>query len=136
MKNEVKHGVGELSIIVTKQMTAELDGTEIHPLYSTFWIAKHAETAARKAIELFFDENEDAVGSELSIQHLAMAPVGAQIHLKAAVVNVTGRRITCEFEVWQMQPPKLIARGTQVQVVVTLGKIQEMIRDAYSEIQT
>jgi len=117
LKSEVLHSVGTFEVVVTDEMTARLEGLVHHPVYSTFWLAYHAECAARKAIVPYFDEDDDAVGSSIEIKHLAMAPVGAKVVIEARVAAMNGKRIECEITAkWG---ETIIARGTQSQYVMS-----------------
>lgn len=132
MKPEVCTSAAQTEVEVTSDMTANLDGKEIHKVYSTFWLAYHAEVTARKAIEPYFDEGENAVGGALSVKHLAMTPVGATINITAKVVEVQGSKIVCEIEaVWGS---KLIAIGSQTQIVDTKEHLNSLVERAYSEL--
>jgi fluoroacetyl-CoA thioesterase len=132
MRSEVENGLGELEIIVTSEMTAQLDGKEIHPVYSTFWAAKHAETAARRAIEPYFEENENAVGGSLTINHKNMAAVGTRLAVTAKVSGITGNRILCTFEIIDVDSELLVADGSQVQIVLPQSRINDLIKQAYN----
>lgn len=130
MQSNVLGAVVEIEFIVTPEMTAELDGKEIHPVYSTFWLAKHAETVARKAVEPFFEYGENAVGAELSVRHEAMTHVGAKVVMRAKVVKVETKKIVCEIEAFS--GGKRIASGSQTQIVLPDAKIKELVAEAYS----
>lgn len=112
-------------------MAATLDGRSIHPLYSTFWLAYHAEVAARKAIEPYFDDGENAIGGAITLEHFAMCPIGAQVHITATVAERKGNRIICSITA--RTPHREIARGTQTQIVLPATVISEKIRQAYDD---
>lgn len=131
MRCEVENGLGELEVVVTAEMTAQLDGKEIHAVYSTFWAAKHAETAARRAIEPFFEGSDNAVGSELTINHVRMAAVGTTLLITARVASVDKQRITCVYEIRDSKTGMLIANGRQVQVVLQQQQINALVSAAY-----
>lgn len=73
---------GTVEVCVTPQMTAVLEGREIHPVCSTFWLAYYAEVAARRAIEPYLGADDDAVGSIVEIRHQRMALSGATCSLQ------------------------------------------------------
>lgn len=130
MKSEVQRSSATVSVTVTCDMAASLDGRRIHPLYSTFWLAYHAEVAARKAIEPYFDEGENAVGAGITIEHRAMCPIGAQVHVTATVTSVEENRIVCTIVARTDHAE--IARGTQTQIVLPASAIEEKIRSTYA----
>ncbi len=130
MKNGIEHAVGIVEITVTPEMTAILDERVIHPVYSTFWLAYHAELAARRAIEPYFDESENAVGSSISLTHKAMAGIGADIRVTARVTEVTGRHVLCTIEAWATKTNTLLAEGIQGQVVLLSATLADKCASA------
>lgn len=131
MKPEVQSSSATVLVTVTPDMVASLDGQLIHPLYSTFWLAYHAEVAARKAIEPYFEEGENAVGAGIALEHEAMCPVGARVTVTATVTEHRGNRILCSIVA--QTPSRVIARGTQTQIVLPASLIAEKISSSYAE---
>ena len=132
MQFEVMNAEAAIDIEVTPEMTARLDVDEIHALYSTFWLARHVELAARRVIEPHFDEGENAVGAALHIKHVDMAPVGARVRIRAWTTLVEGNLIRCNFEAHHGEV--LIAHGTQDQVCLPAAKIAQRIARAYDRL--
>lgn len=131
MKPEVTSSSITLDVVVTPDMAASLDGKIIHPLYATFWLAYHAEVAARKAIEPFFDPGENAIGSAITLEHCAMCPLGARVLIHARVDRVHDNRIVCAITAYA--GATLIARGTQTQIVLPDTVIDERIKQLYTQ---
>jgi fluoroacetyl-CoA thioesterase len=133
MRSEVRSSQAEVCCTVSDAMTAQLDGKKIHPVYSTFWLALHAETAARRAIEPFFEDDENAVGGELHVRHLEMTAVGTEIRIVATVQTVTQRKIVCSIEGYAITPSGEvhIATGSQTQIVLPQAQIDHRIQQAY-----
>ncbi len=132
MKPGIESAVASITFVVTSDMTAQLDGREIHPVYGTFWAGYHSEVAARRAIEPYFDEGENAVGSALSVNHKAMAAVGTSIEVVARVTNVSGNRIVCSVQILTCETQSLLAEGTQEQVVLPDAKLQKLVATAHT----
>lgn len=130
MKPGIESAVGIVTLKVTSEMSAQLDGREIHPVYSTFWAGYHCEVAARRAIEPYFETGEDAVGSALAIRHVAMAAIGARLIVTARVAAIEGNRITCDVEVRMRDTHVLLATGTQEQVVLATTRLQQLVEAA------
>ncbi len=128
MKPEVAHSRATVTVRVTEEMTAVLDGRLIHPVYSTYWLAYHSEVAARRAIESFFDPGENAVGGELYLKHLAMAAVGDQVTITATVTEVRLPVIKCRIEA--VSRSRKIAEGFQTQIVLPQDRIDQLLREA------
>jgi len=121
-----------MEILVTPEMTAKLDGREIHAVYSTFWLCYHAEVAARKAIEPYFEEGENAVGGEVCMRHEAMAAVGDTVFLKATVSEVKDKKIVCTIEARTAK--KRVARGHQTQIILPDKVLKSMVLEAKENI--
>lgn len=130
MKPGVEHSVGVVDVVVTNAMVATLDAKTIHPVYSTFWLAYHVELAARRAIESFFELDENAVGNSLSLEHRAMAGIGAHVRITAKVTEVRGRHVLCTIEAWAMKTNTLIAEGTQGQICLSTSFLNEKCANA------
>jgi len=132
-KQAMKHGfkpgiVREVSVAVTEDMCPAFDGVVIHRVYSTWSAAHHFEVAARKVIVDFLEPNEEAVGSHLSVDHLAPCPVGRTVRLRAELVEVSGDhhpRVVCAVEAFDGD--RLLARGKQVQVVMNKEHLNRYI---------
>lgn len=131
MKPGIEQGIGHVVVTVTEAMTANLEGHVHHRIYATFWACYHAELAARRAIEPYFDDAENAVGSALALTHHAMAPVGAILSITAVVTTVQGRRIECRVEI--KHDTRQIATGVQEQVVLSSTVIDQKIQSLYDD---
>ena len=130
MKSGVEHGVGVVHVTVDDAMTARLEDLVAHPVYSTFWLSYHAELAARRAIQPYFEEGENAVGAYLEIRHHAMAGVGAHVEIRATVIEVKGRFIRCRVEARHQTTKALLAEGLQDQIVLSTEVLDEKIASA------
>ena len=129
MRAEVLGHTAEVCVRVTPEMVAALDGVVVHPVCSTFWIAYYAEVAARRAIEPFFEEGENAIGAALHLEHIAMAPVGSELLVRAVVERMEGNRVWCRWEAFAAG--QRIAQGEQLQVILPHERIQVLLRQAY-----
>lgn len=131
MKVGIETAEGVVEVTVTTEMVARLDDRILHPVYSTFWLGYHAEVAARRAIEPFFEEHENACGTGLSIRHKAMAAVGAHVVVQASVTQINGNRILCRIEARIANSDIILAQGTQEQAVLSTERLTELAAEAY-----
>lgn len=127
MKQGLDRSTASFTVTVTEEMTARLEGLVHHPVYSTFWVAYHAEVAARMALAPYLDDHEDAVGSELTVHHHAMVAVGATVIVTATVVGVERSRVHCAITIHHVGSGTLVASGTQEQVVLTKERLRERL---------
>ncbi|MCO6436089.1 MAG: hypothetical protein J5J06_03285 [Phycisphaerae bacterium] len=120
MKPGLNPGVArEVLVTVTEDMCPAFDGVIIHRCYSTWSVAHHFEVAARKVLVDFLEDHEEAIGSHLSVDHVAPCPVDRAVRLRAELEEVIPGhhpRIVCRIEAFDHD--RLLARGRQVQVVM------------------
>src|SRR6195256_2293079 len=83
------------------------------------------ENAALNAIRPFLDRGESAVGTVISVRHLAATPVGHEVRAEAEVVKVEGKRI--EFKVSASDEMEQIGSGTHERVVIDLHAFNERL---------
>ncbi len=118
---------GEIEITVTDAMVARFDELGlVHPVYSTWMMAKHMEEASRKVILPFLEEDEDAVGHAIEIVHLAPTAVGERVRIRATIERVDGRRIYCTLEARNQR--ERIGEGRNIQVVLSRHRLREKFR--------
>lgn len=121
-----------MSICITEEMTAILDNKQIHPVYSTFWLVYHAELASRKAIEPYFETDDQAIGAGISVQHISMASIGETVEITAIIKEYNGSKILSEFIAVIPKHNIIIAKGEQTQILMKQADIDKRISLAYS----
>lgn len=115
-----------LEITVTDEMTVhfhELGHGPGHPVYSTYWIARHFEEVGRKLLLPFREEGEEGVGTFVEVQHLASALPGMKVELVATLESVEGRRLNCAMTATS-ELGDLIATGRTGQYVTREEKLE------------
>ncbi|HZB48080.1 MAG TPA: hotdog domain-containing protein [Mycobacteriales bacterium] len=75
-----------------------------------------AEAATVAALAGRLDPADTSVGTRVELDHLAPSPVGAEVVVRAELVEVTGRRLS--FEVTVRQDGREVARGRVLRAVV------------------
>jgi len=73
--------------------------------------------------EFLQDEEWDSVGTLVNIRHLKATPVGAEIKLKAKVVNVNNRRVT--FEVDAVDKIEKVGEGIHERTIINVPEFRE-----------
>jgi predicted thioesterase len=73
--------------------------------------------------EFLQDEEWDSVGTLVNIRHLKATPVGAEIKLKAKVVNVNNQRVT--FEVDAVDKIEKIGEGIHERTIINIPEFRE-----------
>ncbi len=126
MKSGFEPGITkEHTVQVTEEMCPAFDGVVVHRCYSTWSAVHHMEIAARKVLVDYLEDHEEGVGSHVSIDHVATCKVGKTVRVRAELTEIDGRRVICKVEAFDGD--RLLAEGTQVQVVMDKSKIKQMI---------
>ena len=120
--------VREITITVTEAMCPAFDGVVVHRCYSTWSIAHHMELAARRVLVDFLEDDEEGVGSHVSVDHLAPCGVGKTVRVRAELVEVIAdRHVRVICDVTAYDGDRLLAKGKQVQVVMNKEKLKQLI---------
>ena len=131
MKPIPPHFSQTLSILVTPEMTVRFDELgPLHPVYATYWMAKHFEEAGRKVILPFLDVGEGGLGSEVNVRHLASAVPGMRVTVTATFERREGRRVYASMRAVS-DLGDVIGTGHTVQVVLA----QEHIDANFAELR-
>ncbi len=120
--------VRELTFTVTEDMCPAFDGVIVHRCYSTWSVAHHFELAARKVLAEFLEDHEEGIGSHVSVDHLAPCPLGREVRIRAELTEIrTGRNPRVFCDITAHDGDRLLARGTQVQVVMDKNDLRNYI---------
>ncbi|MCY1701791.1 thioesterase family protein [Deinococcus sp. SL84] len=124
-----------LTITVTDDMTVNF--TELgplHPVYSTYTLAKHFEEAGRKLLLPFLEPGEDSIGIQVETFHTGSALPGMEVTVTATLQEVSGRRIVCALRAVSSLGDE-IGHGTASQLVLPEEKIRagfEALRERFA----
>ena len=122
---------GRISVVVTDEMTVDFaDLGKVHPVYATYWMARHMEEAGRKIILPFLEEGEEGIGSAVSVKHLASALPGMSVEIVAAHVRTEGRTVFAGCRAFN-ELGDLIGEGHTEQVILD----SDAIRRGFEELQ-
>ncbi|MFA5550443.1 MAG: thioesterase family protein [Trueperaceae bacterium] len=121
-------------ITVTDAMTVDFEDREdprlgkLHPVYATYWMAKHMELVSRKIILPFLEDGEAGIGFEVSVQHLASAVPGMQVLLTARFQRMERNRVhaTCQAV---SELGDTLGTGTTVQVILSEERLEGAFND-------
>ena len=105
-----------MNFVVGENMVAAFDGKTVHRVLSTFHLVYYSEYAARKLIEPYFEDGEDAAGAEICLRHLSPSRVGDSIEISASLLSIAGRKIVCEIK--GTNAGRIICEGTQTQFLI------------------
>jgi len=126
MKPGLLPGVhAEIHVEVTEAMCPEFHGVLVHRVYSTWSLAHHMEVAARTVLAPYLDEDEEGLGTHLSVDHLSITPMGKTVRIRAECVEVGSHRVVCSVQAFDGD--RLIGHGQQVQRVLPKDVIRKLV---------
>lgn len=132
MKNIFKEGDVKLhKIRVEEKDVAAFGGEQVHPVCSTFALAREMEWSSRLFVLEMKEEDEEGIGTSLSIDHRSPALLGEELQIEARISSLQKNEILCTITV--QVHGRLIAVGTTGQKVLKkekLDKIFENLREA------
>jgi enoyl-CoA hydratase len=124
MRSDLKIGqVGTLTWNVDSSMVITFGADSRATVFSTPNMILLMERAAREALRPFLDSDEESVGTEVCIQHLSGAPLGATVSGVAKVTSIDGRRIGFDVEAWHGN--RMLGKGTHQRAVVPISRLVE-----------
>jgi predicted thioesterase len=109
--------------VVTEAMTVAFEELgPVHPVYATYWLAKHMELAGRKIILPFLAPDEEGIGSAVEVRHLASALPGMRVTVVARHERTEGNRVYAATEAYN-ELGDLIGTGRTEQVILPKAKV-------------
>jgi fluoroacetyl-CoA thioesterase len=90
----------EIEITVSEAETALKLGSGSIAVYATPALVALMEHAAVRALEGHLSTGQTTVGGRIDVRHTAATPVGMQVHARAELVVVEGRKLTFRILTW------------------------------------
>ena len=105
-------------------------------VFSTPSMISEMEETCRLLLKEEFlpDEEWDSVGTLVNVRHLKATPVGAEIKLKAKVVNVNNRRVT--FEIDAVDKIEKIGEGIHERTIISVPEFRERFNTKLKKLDT
>ncbi|NIG53484.1 thioesterase family protein [Chitinophaga sp. Cy-1792] len=110
--------------IVSAADTAAFDSGQVHPVYATFALARDAEWCCRLFVLDMKDEDEEGIGTALTVVHHAPALINSTVTFTATITGIQHHEISCSYEAYE--GTRLIASGTQVQKILKKEKLERL----------
>lgn len=112
--------------------TAHLTGGgAIHPFYATFALARDAEWTCRLFVLAMKEENEEGIGTHISVHHKSPARIGDVVTFTAELQEVERNTVVCHYDAYVGD--RLIATGEQTQKILSTARIQRLINETGHE---
>lgn len=96
-------------------------------VFSTPAMINLMEHAAREALRPFLDANEESVGANVHVEHLAATPIGANVRAEARVTAIDGKLI--DFEIAAFDEADQIGRGTHRRAIIQTDRFASRLAD-------
>jgi fluoroacetyl-CoA thioesterase len=117
---------GTFTLVIGPQHLAnQFKDAILPPVLATPVMILIMENAALNAIRDFLEPGETAVGTEVSVRHLAATPVGHQVNAEAEVTAIDGRRV--RFSVVARDEIEEIGSGTHERMVVDVRRLGQRL---------
>jgi predicted thioesterase len=117
---------GEKTTTVTNENAISFLGREDARVLATPWLIAWLEMTARDVVKPYLPDEEDTVGTQVNVRHLAATPIGMKVRFEAEVIGVEGRRVL--FRVAARDDRDRIAEGTHERAVINVGRFAERLR--------
>ncbi len=111
--------------MVTDKDVAAFHGKVVHPVCSTFTLAREAEWTTRQFVLELKEEHEEGIGTFVTVEHKAPAKVGAEIMFEAWIESLERNEIICRYQATVNK--KIVATGKTGQKVFAKDKIEKLL---------
>lgn len=132
MKNIFKPGDVKIHRVkVEKADVAAFGGEEVHPVCSTFALAREMEWSSRLFVLEMKEEEEEGIGTRLSVEHRSPALPGEELLIKARLEALEGNHVACSISVYAGE--RLVATGISGQKILKkerLNRIFNSLKEA------
>ncbi len=119
--------IGELKTFVhtvTSEDLATFDAGTVHAVCSTFALAKYIEWTSRLFVINIKEEDEEGVGTKLSIEHISPGFKNQTLHFKATVIDIIKNELICSVVV--STDKRIIAKATTGQKLLKKERINKI----------
>ncbi|HET8985710.1 MAG TPA: thioesterase family protein [Trueperaceae bacterium] len=117
-------------VLVTQAMTVDFEVEDddklgaLHPVYATYWLAKHMELVSRKIILPYLEDDEEGIGYRVEVDHLASALPGMRVDVIGVFDHQTGNRVHVRCQAVS-ELGDVIGRGATVQVILAKTRLDD-----------
>jgi fluoroacetyl-CoA thioesterase len=103
---------------------AAFNGEIVHHVCSTFVLAREIEWTTRQFVLEIREDDEEGIGTHVSIEHKSPAFVGEAIIFTARIEQLTGNELICTYEA--RVGDRLIAIGKTGQKILKKEKLKKI----------
>src|SRR6187549_3529478 len=110
--------------IVSAPDTAAFESGTVHPVYSTFALARDAEWSGRLFVLEMKEDDEEGIGTSISIVHHSPALLDSEVIFTAMLTAVNHHEVVTTFEAKAGE--RLIASGEQRQKILKKTRLEQL----------
>ena len=110
--------------IVCEEDTAKFESGAVHNVYATFAIARDAEWCSRLFVLDFKEENEEGIGTFVTVKHISPAKIGDAVLFESVIVLFERNKLNCIFSA--KVKGKLIAEGETGQKILLKSEFEKL----------
>jgi predicted thioesterase len=127
MKNLFKVGDKKyFTKTVAAHETATFESGQVHPVYATFALGKDAEWSSRLFVLEMKEEDEEGIGTFLTVYHQSPALVGQEVTFEAEVIKLEKNSIECKYIA--KVGDRVIANGETGQKILKKEKVDKLFK--------
>lgn len=110
--------------VVKPEDTAVFDAGQVHPVYATFALARDAEWACRLFVLDMKEDDEEGIGTYLTINHRSPSLIGHEVVFTAEIKSINKNEVICRFSA--SVGDRLIADGETGQKILKTDKLDRI----------
>lgn len=114
----------QTAYLIKDEDVASFHGKVVHPVCATFTLAREIEWATRQFVLEMRDEDEEGLGTFLSIDHKGPAFAGEELIIEATVESLNDHELICSY-IAQVGT-RIIASGKTGQKILKRDKIKKL----------
>lgn len=125
MKNLFKIGDKKcFTKTVVANETATFESGQVHPVYATFALGKDAEWSSRLFVLEMKEEDEEGIGTFLTVYHQSPALVGQEVVFEAEISKLEKNNVICKYTAKVGE--RIIATGETGQKILKKEKVDKL----------
>lgn len=109
---------------VTEADKAQFENGEVHPVYSTFALARDAEWAGRLFVLEMKEPGEEGIGTGITVNHHSPALIGQEVLFTAMLMEVNKNEVIVDYTAHV--GTRLVASGKTWQKILKKEKIDKL----------
>lgn len=109
---------------VAANETATFESGQVHPVYATFALGKDAEWSSRLFVLEMKEEDEEGIGTFLTVYHQSPALVGQEVTFEAEITKLEKNDVICKYTAKVGE--RIVATGETGQKILKKEKVNKL----------